>query len=59
MTLYEKIIKLYPFLNQNDFIPPFGTIFLQNDSDGRGDYIKSWKNSNPEPTKDQLDLILE
>lgn len=55
MTLYEKIIKIYPSLSIDDFNPFTGTIFLQNDGDG--DYIKSWKNSNPQPTQEQLDAI--
>jgi hypothetical protein len=42
MSLYDKIIKLYPSLTQSDFDPFTGTIVLQNDSDGRGDYIKEW-----------------
>lgn len=54
MTLYEKIIALYPSLTMDDFAPRTGTIVLQNDSDGKGDYIKSWTNTNPEPTPDQL-----
>ena len=58
MTLYDKLIKLYPSLTQDDFSPIDGTIVLQNDSDGKGDYIKSWTNSNPQPTQDQLDSIL-
>jgi hypothetical protein len=57
MSLYEKIIKLYPSLTQADFNPFTGTIMLQNDSDGKGDYIKSWKNSNSQPTQAQLDAI--
>ena len=39
MTLYEKIKQLYPSLTDNDFLT---TIRLQNDSDGKGDYIKEW-----------------
>jgi XkdW protein len=58
MTLYDKIIKIYPTLTSADFMPPTGTILLQNDSDGRGDYIREWKNSNPQPTQEQLDAIV-
>jgi hypothetical protein len=54
MTLYEKIIAIYPSLTMDDFAPRTGTIVLQNDSDGKGDYIKSWSNTNPEPTPAQL-----
>lgn len=51
MTLYDKIIAIYPELKQEDFLT---TIRLQNDSDGKGDYIASWEHSLPKPTDDQL-----
>jgi hypothetical protein len=52
MTLYEKIMALYPALTQQDFDI---TIRLQNDSDGRGDYIKEWNHPTyPMPTEEQL-----
>jgi len=55
MTLCEKIITIYPELTNNDFVPAFGTIMLQNDSDGRGDYIKEWNHPTlPQPTEEQL-----
>jgi hypothetical protein len=55
MTLYDKIMALYPALTQQDFLT---TIRLQNDSDGRGDYIKSWSHPQFEhPTQEQLDAI--
>jgi len=54
MTLYEKIIAIYPDLTNKDFEPE-GTIVLQND--GQEDYIASWNNSNPQPTADQLEAI--
>ena len=54
MVLYDKIIQLYPTLSVDDF-GPFGTILLQNDSDGRGDYIASWEHPDyPQPTEEQL-----
>jgi hypothetical protein len=57
MTLYEKIIALYPTLVSNDFWSR-GTITLQNDSDGKGDYIAFWRHPTlAEPTKEQLDAI--
>jgi hypothetical protein len=57
MTLYEKINTLYPDLQQQDFLT---VIRLQNDSDGRGDYIASWEHPTyPEPTQEQLDSITE
>lgn len=58
MTLYEKILKIYPLLTMEDFISGNATILLQDDSDGKGPYIKSWTNSNPQPTQEQLDAII-
>ena len=55
MTLYEKLIKLYPSLTEADFSPFGGTIMLQNDSDGRGDYIREWNHPTlPKPTDKQI-----
>jgi hypothetical protein len=52
MTLYEKIMAIYPQLKQQDFLT---TITLQNDSDGRGDYIKSWEHPTlAQPTDEEL-----
>ena len=51
MTLYEKIMVLYPNLTQQDFLD---TIRLQNDSDGKGDYIAKWEHTLPKPTDEQL-----
>lgn len=42
MSLYERIREYYPELTDADFSPFDGTITLQNDSDGLGDYIKTW-----------------
>jgi hypothetical protein len=54
MTLYDKIISLYPELTANDFFP-IGTILLQNNSDGKGDYIAKWEHPTlPRPTDEQL-----
>jgi len=58
MTLYEKITTLYPDLTDADFMPTTGTIVLQNDSDGKGDYIKEWNHPTlAKPTQEQLDGI--
>ena len=58
MTLFEKIITIYPELKIDDFDFLFGTITLQNDSDGRGDYIAKWEHPTlAQPTKEQLDGI--
>ena len=52
MTLYEKIMALYPELAQQDFII---AIRLQNDSDGKGDYIAAWNHPTlSRPTEEQL-----
>lgn len=52
MNLYEKIIALYPELTQQDFLT---VITLQNDSDGRGDYIAKWEHPTlAKPTEEQL-----
>ena len=52
MTLYEKIKAIYPELQDADFID---TIRLQNDSDGRGDYIAKWEHPIlARPTEEQL-----
>lgn len=55
MTLYEKIIAIYPDLQPQDFLD---TIRLQNDSDGRGDYIAEWNHPTlPRPTDAQLEEV--
>lgn len=50
--LYEKIMALYPSLTQQDFLT---VITLQNDSDGKGDYIKNWSHPTlKQPTTEEL-----
>lgn len=52
MTLYEKIISIYPQLTDNDFMT---TIRLQNNSDGKGDYIAKWEHPTlAKPTDEEL-----
>jgi len=52
MTLYEEIMALYPELQPQDFMT---IITLQNDSDGKGDYIAKWEHPTlPRPTEEQL-----
>jgi len=52
MTLPDKIMALYPSLTQQDFMT---TIRLQNDSDGKGDYIAKWEHPTlPRPTDEEL-----
>ena len=52
MTIFDKIMALYPSLTQQDF---WTVITLQNDSDGRGDYIKEWNHPTlAQPTEEEL-----
>jgi hypothetical protein len=52
MTLYEKLMAIYPELTDLDFST---VIALQNDSDGNGDYIAKWEHSTlARPTTEQL-----
>jgi len=52
MNLYDKIMALYPSLTQQDFLT---VITLQNDSDGKGDYIAKWEHPTlAKPTAEQL-----
>jgi len=54
MTIYEKIKQIYPSLVDSDFQPE-GTIHLQNDSNGAGDYIAFWNHPTlAKPTDAQL-----
>ena len=51
--MYKKLIELYPELADFDFAS--GVITLQNDSDGKGDYIAVWNHPTlAKPTEDQL-----
>jgi hypothetical protein len=53
--MFEKIQKIYPELTINDIMILGGTIAIQNDSDGKGDYIKEWNHPTlPRPTDEQL-----
>lgn len=52
MSLYEKIMAIYPSLTPLDFLT---VITLQNDSDGLGDYIAKWGHPTLDrPTDEQL-----
>jgi hypothetical protein len=52
MTLYEKIISIYPELTDINFAT---VITIQNDSDGKGDYIAKWEHPTlPRPTNEEL-----
>ena len=53
MTLYEKIKQLRPTLQDSDFIE---IIMLQNDGNGKGDYIKEWNHpTETRPTDEELE----
>jgi hypothetical protein len=50
--MYDKIMALYPSLTTQDFLT---VITLQNDSDGKGDYIAKWEHpSLLKPTDAEL-----
>ena len=52
MTLVEKIKSIYPEVKDVDFA---NTIIVQNDSDGKGDYIAAWNHPTlARPTEEQL-----
>jgi len=52
MTLFDKIKAIYPELKDADFMD---TIRLQNDSNGKGDYIAKWEHPTlARPTEEQL-----
>jgi len=52
MDLFSKIKTLYPELTERDFTT---VITLQNDSDGKGDYIAKWEHPTlARPTDAQL-----
>ena len=58
MTLAEKIVEIYPELSGANFIK-IG-IVVQNDSDGKGDYIAKWNHPTlTRPTQIQLDGVTE
>ena len=52
--LIDKIKSIYQNLEDKDFYPE-GAILLQNDSDGKGDYIAKWEHPTlARPTAEQL-----
>jgi hypothetical protein len=58
MTLVEKIKLIYPELENYNF--GSGEITLQDDSDGKGPYIKEWNHPTlTRPTQAQLDSVEE
>ena len=58
MTLSEKIKQIYPELPNEPWINH--GIVLQDDSDGKGSYIKEWNHPTlTRPTQAQLDSVEE
>ena len=52
MNLYDKIKTIYPQLTEHEFMT---VITLQNDSDGKGDYIAKWEHPTlAKPTDEEL-----
>lgn len=57
MNIVNKLNIIYPGILDNyniDNNPPF---IIQDDSDGKGAYIKEWNYHLPEPTKEELDAL--
>ena len=55
--LTTKIKKVHPSLSDDDLLND-DYIVLQNDSNGRGDYIAKWKHPTlAKPTQSQLDAV--
>lgn len=55
MTLWEKIVALYPEIESDVDVLVGKCVLLQNDLDGRGDYIAKWEHPTlPRPTDEQL-----
>ena len=48
MTLHEQIIAVYPELENTKAFAD-GIIYLQDDSDGLGAYIREWNYEKPLP----------
>lgn len=49
MSLFDELMQALPELTENDFWPNVGSIVLQNDADGLGDYIAEWNYVKPIP----------
>jgi hypothetical protein len=57
MSLWEKIIVLYPEIEFDTKVIVNKCVLIQNDSDGRGDYIAEWNHTLPRPTDEQLGAV--
>lgn len=56
MTLFEKILAIYPELKEDSNLIIPGYFKLQNDGDGHGDYIAEWWHPTlAQPTQEMLD----
>jgi hypothetical protein len=55
MTLFDKIMAIYPSLSAEDFNVPTQKISLRNDANNEGDYIAKWEHPDfSKPTDVQL-----
>ena len=55
--LVTKIKRVHPSLSDDDLNNP-EIIVLQNNADGKGDYIAKWKHPTlAKPTQSQLDAV--
>ena len=54
MAQLNTKVKLCLEANSKVYSSELNNYVLQNDSDGKGDYIKSWNVNIPEPTTEQL-----
>jgi hypothetical protein len=48
MAIYDTIKTAYPQIEDIDFIN--GTIMIQDDSDGQGEFLAVWNYSEPLPS---------
>jgi hypothetical protein len=55
-SLFTKV-SLYLQNNSSTWNDQKNNIILQNDNDGKGDYIAKWNLSIPQPTQAQLDAL--
>jgi hypothetical protein len=49
MELWQKIVKVYPELADNQYAAFTNEIILQDETDGKGAYIAKWDYSKPIP----------
>lgn len=53
MSLYEKVIKIYPQITDNEMVQ-----FIRFQNDGNGEYIAKWEHPTlPRPTDEQLGAV--